>query len=145
VVRVYNGKSAALMNSFAPFVAGSVSGIYVAAGDMNGDGKAEVVVSNGSMGTGANSNTRVYDGAYISSGKVVVSASIGGTQIAQGRLRDFYAFTNATGSSAGNGTTFTANTGATVAMGDFNGDGRADLVVGVTSGGPGVRGVRRVR
>jgi hypothetical protein len=135
VVRVYNGKNSALLNSFAPFVAGSVSGIYVAAGDMNGDGRAEVVVSNGSAGTGANSNTRVYDGAYISSGKVVVSPSVGGTVAAQGRLRDFFAFTNATGSSVGNGTSFTANTGATVAMGDFNGDGLADLVTGVTSGG----------
>jgi hypothetical protein len=133
IVRIYNGKTAALMNSFTPFIAGSVSGIFVAAGDVNGDGKADVTVTNGSLGLGANSDTRVYDGAYLASGKVVVSASVGGTVAAQGRLRDFYAFTNATGSS-GNGNTFTPNTGATVAMGDFNGDGLADIVVGVAGG-----------
>jgi hypothetical protein len=134
-VTVHNGLTGALINSFVPFVAGSVSAIYVAAGDANNDGYADVVVSNGSVGTGANSNVRLYDGAYLASGKAVVGAATGGTQIAGGRLRDFYGFSNATGSSAGNGTVVTARVGATVAMGDFNGDGKDDIVVGTANGG----------
>ena len=44
-VRVLDGKTGAELFSFSPFEASFTGGVFLAAGDLNGDGKAEVIVT----------------------------------------------------------------------------------------------------
>ena len=106
VVRVYSGASGAVLKTFMPYAAGFTGGVFVAAGDVNGDGVADIVTGPGSGG----SNVRVFDG------------KTGAT------LQSFNAF--ASGFAGG----------VRVAAGDVNGDGVPDVVAAPGSGaGPNVR------
>ncbi len=98
-VKVFSGTTLAPIRSYLAFEAGYRGGINVAAGDVNGDGKADVIV-----GTGAGSppHVKVFSGADDS------------------RLHSFYALNPA----------YTG--GISVAAGDVNGDGKADIVVGAS-------------
>jgi len=89
------------MQSYLAFDAGFRGGITVAGGDVNGDGKADVIV-----GTGASSppHVKVFSGANGA------------------ELHSFYALNPA----------YTG--GISVAAGDINGDGKADIVVGASQG-----------
>jgi hypothetical protein len=95
IVRIFD-PSGARKSSFFAFDPSYTGGIYVASGDLDGDGKAEIVVGSGTTG-----DVRVFD--------------------ANGNLR----------------TTFTAYPpddnyyeGVRVAAGDVEGDGRAEIVTG---------------
>jgi hypothetical protein len=101
LVKVFDGVSGAEIRSFNPFAAGFTGGVTVAAGDINGDGRADLVVGAGS----GSSEVKVFDGLTLDV------------------MKDFFAFTP---SFAG---------GVSVAVGDVNGDGRADLVTGAGAGG----------
>jgi hypothetical protein len=101
-VDVFSGKDGSLLavfNAFAPTFAG---GVRVAAGDVNGDGKADIITG---AGTGGGPQVRVFSGADLTV------------------LQNYYAFP----------ATFTG--GVFVAAGDINGDGRADVIVGAGPGG----------
>jgi hypothetical protein len=173
-VVVFDGRNGATVAVLSPFEASFTGGVFVAAGDIDGDGKAEVVVT---PDQGGGPIVAVYSGAKLTAGKsndqaqihrffgiedpafrggarpalgdltgdgradLVVSAGIlggpriaiwGGTSIAAAApshlVGDFFAFEQ------------TLRNGAFVAAGDFNGDGRAEVVFG---GGPG--GGPRVR
>jgi len=100
VVKVFDGRSGAEVRAFTAFDGGFSGGVRVAAGDLNGDGVADLVV-----GAGSGSQVRVFDGRTHDT------------------LHDFSAFD----------AMFTG--GVSVAVGDVNGDGRADLVVGAGAGG----------
>jgi VCBS repeat-containing protein len=102
-VKVFDGATGAELLSFMAFP-GYTGGVSVGAGDVNGDGKADVIV--GAAGGSAGGHVKVYDGAT-------------GAQV-----RSFWAFPGTTG-------------GVSVAGGDVNGDGKADIVVGAAgnSGG----------
>ena len=112
VVRVFDGRSNAELVSFSAYEASYQGGVYVAAGDLNGDGKADIAV-----GPAANFApvVKVFNG----SGGAV--------------LREFSAFDPG----------FLG--GVSVAVGDFNGDGKSDISVGAgpsttaSGGGPRVR------
>jgi hypothetical protein len=107
IVTVFDGVTGAQLHSFSAFDAGFAGGVTVAAGDVNGDGKADVIVG---AGPGGGPHVKVFDG-------------VTGTE-----LRNFDAFE----------ATFLG--GVSVAAGDVNGDGHADLVVGAgPGGGPHVR------
>lgn len=96
LVRVFSGRTGTLLRSISPFVAFR-GGVRVAAGDVNGDGRAEVIVAAGA-------------------GSVpIVKAYIGLT----GGL--LWAF---------NGMDSTYRGGVFVTAADVDGDGRADLVIG---------------
>jgi membrane-associated phospholipid phosphatase len=105
-VRVFRGADGAELRSFYAFEPGYTGGVDVAAGDVDGDGRADVVL--GARGAG---------GPHVR----VVGAD--------GReLRSFYAFDPGY---AG---------GVTVAAGDLDGDGRADVIAAAARGAPHVRG-----
>jgi uncharacterized delta-60 repeat protein len=58
-VRIFDGKTQAELFSVAPFEASFLGGVYVAAGDLTGDGRAELVVT---PDEGGGPRIRVFDG-----------------------------------------------------------------------------------
>jgi uncharacterized repeat protein (TIGR01451 family) len=101
-IKVFDGKTGALIRSFWAFSPTFTGGVYVAAGDVNGDGIADIIVG---AGAGGGPQVKVFDGK---TGAVIAN---------------FYAFSP----------TFTG--GVRVAAGDFNQDGRADLIAAAGPGG----------
>ena len=94
-----------------PYDLGFTGGVYVAAGDVNGDGFADIITG---AGAGGAPQVRVFDGTT-------------GAQIA-GPLGSFLAYDAAF---AG---------GVRIGAGDLNGDGRAEVITGAgPGGGPHVR------
>lgn len=121
-VVVLNGRDGSVLASFAAFGGGYAGGVFVAAGDLNADGKAEVIVSPVTGGLGP--RVAVFDGASVAAG--------GST-----RLADFNGIADAATGAADNSASTIQLVGARVAVGDVNGDGFADLAVAAGSnGGP---------
>src|SRR5262245_58787118 len=58
LVKVYSGASGEIIQQFNAFESTFTGGVFVAAGDVNGDGKAEVIVGAGPSGT---PRVRVFD------------------------------------------------------------------------------------
>ncbi|NBU74345.1 MAG: hypothetical protein EBS30_03835 [Planctomycetes bacterium] len=152
-VRVFDGRSLALIRSFFAYDQGFMGGVNVATGDVNGDGKADIVTGAGpgaqpavKVFSGANNavlrSFLAFDGSFrggitVASGDtngdrkadIIVGAGPGGpphVKVFSGAnnavLRSFYAYLPQ----------FTG--GITVASGDVNGDGKADIITGA---GPG--------
>jgi hypothetical protein len=110
-VTVFDGKTLPLPTRFADFFAFEPTlrnGTYVAAGDINGDGTADVVVGGGPGG-----GPRVIG----LDGKSVASGSLAPTQ-----LVNLFAFDSS------------SRDGVRVAVHDINGDGTGDLLVGQGTG-----------
>jgi uncharacterized delta-60 repeat protein len=169
-VTVLDGKTTAAVASVRPFEGGFTGGVFVAAADLTGDGKAEVIVT---PDRGGGPAVVVYDGAGLAAGNpaevarffgiddgafrggarpaagdvtgdgvadvVIAAGFLGGPRVTiwDGKsvrggppipLANFFAFED------------TLRNGAFVAAGDLTGDGVADLAFG---GGPG--GGPRVR
>jgi hypothetical protein len=94
---------------FFPYDPGFRGGVYVAAGDVTGDGRAEVITG---VGAGGGPDVRIFDATALTAGPMTVFFPYD-----PGFLGGVY-----------------------VAAGDVTGDGRADIVTGVgTGGGPDVR------
>ena len=102
VVRVFDGTKGALIASFSPYGPTFTGGVTVAAGDVDGDGRADIITGAGTFG-----------------GHVKVFSGSSGAEI-----RSFSAFPGFIGS-------------ISVAGGDVNYDGRADVIVGAGPGAPG--------
>ncbi len=101
-VKVFDGTTNAALQSFSAFAGTFKGGVWVAAGDVNGDGVADPVVG---ADAGAGPHIKVFDGATNAA------------------LQSFFAYpTNFTG-------------GVRVATGDVNGDGADDVMTGPGSGG----------
>jgi hypothetical protein len=119
-VMAFSGKGGDLIAETRVFEEGFTGGGFVAAGDLDGDGKAEVVVAP-DQGGGA----RVQ--AFRFRPFEVTPAVVGFPKGELVQVDNFFAFAD-DGRYRG---------GARVAAGDFNGDGKADVAVGAgTGGGP---------
>ncbi len=102
-VKAFKGTDYSEVRSFLPYT-GFAGGVYVAAGDVNGDNFADIITGAGSGAPGG--HVKVFDGQT------------------GGEIRSFFAFDGFSG-------------GVTVASGDVNGDGRADIITGAGPGSPG--------
>ncbi len=113
-VKVFDGITGAVLASFFAFDPQFFGGVRVAAGDLNGDGQAEIITA---TGAGGGPHVRVFDGHTAS--QIPRSGSLPPEWIQS----DFFAF----------GPSF--NGGVFVTAADFNGDGLDDIVVGADQGG----------
>jgi hypothetical protein len=105
---------AALLASFFAYSPSFTGGVYVAGGDVNGDKKAEVITG---AGTGGGPEVKVIDATKL--GLIDAQNEITGAAL----LQDFFAYSPQ----------FVG--GVSVAAGDINGDGRADVITGAGPGG----------
>ena len=102
-VKVFDGTTGAALKSFFAYDPAFRGGVRVAAGDLNGDGRAEIVTGAGKGKEGP--HVKVFDGITL--------------QV----LADFYPFDPA------------AKGGVYVAVGDVNGDQQLDVVTGPDKNG----------
>jgi hypothetical protein len=158
-VEVFDGRTGGLVTSLFAFDPAFTGGVNVAAGDVDGDGVADVVVGAGPGGGPAVSVFSGKTGALLTSFFAFDSAFTGGVRVAAGDVdRDGHADIVA-GAGAGGGpavkvfsgrdgtvlTSFFAfdpsfTGGVYVVAGDIDGDGAAEVVAGAgAGGGPNVR------
>jgi CSLREA domain-containing protein len=113
-VRVIAGGTGQVLGDFFAFSPSFAGGAFVAVGDVNNDGVPDVIVA---AGSGGGPEVKVIDGTKLNQLQA-------GNQIANtALLADFFAYDP----------TFAG--GVTVAAGDVNGDGRADVITGAGPGG----------
>jgi hypothetical protein len=112
LVKVFDLEGRELLDYRTKAYAGFSGGVFVAAGDVNGDGRVDIITS---PGQDLNSNIKVFKNR-------VGIASSNPDPISDNPIYSFLAFDTIT------------RRGATVAAGDFNRDGKAEIVVGNVAG-----------
>lgn len=154
LVRIFSGVDAAEIASGYPFGSAFTGGVFVATGDVDGDGRADVVVSQGGGGGlvraySADAHLLIHAtpfGAGYAGGVTVAAADLTGdgrddllvAQAIGDRVMAFDVAAQALiGSATPYGQGFTG--GVFVAAGDVNGDGRAEVIVAPGSGAGPVR------
>jgi len=168
-VKIYDGapdangnQPAPLLTSFSVFPTTFKGGVNLAVGDVNGDGHNDLVVASD---TGGPPQLKVLDGQYVLTTHALLGSPfnafpatfLGGVSVAVGDINNDGYADIVTVSGAGMATTlkvfdgngyglvksFTpfgpgvAGSTASVAVGDFNGDGRRDIIVGTGTGSTG--------
>jgi hypothetical protein len=160
-VRVIRGRDNQELHHFMAYAEGFQGGVFVAAGDVNGDGVMDVVTGAGAGSTGG--HVKVFDGrdgSVLSSFLSESPGYTGGVRVAVGDVNgDGYAdlvtgtgegaaahvkvFSGKDGSLLRSVIPFSASFmgGVYVGAGDLDGDGRAEVVVGAggSTGGPRVK------
>jgi probable HAF family extracellular repeat protein len=160
-VRVFSGADGHLLAEFFAFAPAMTAGVFVAGGDVNGDGRVDIVVGSGA---GAESRVRVFSGINLNGPPirdfVAYPGFVVGVNVAVGDFNNDKRADIVTGPEAGNPHVKVfdgANpngpllrqffaydpkfpVGATVAVGNIDGDLVPDIVTGAGSpGGPHVR------
>jgi hypothetical protein len=158
-VKVFDGKTLAVLHSFFAFDPAFTGGVFVASGDVNGDGVVDIIAG---AGSGGGPQVKVFDGKDLNVLRNFFAYSptfTGGVQVASGDVNGDGFADIITGAGAGGGPqvkAFDGKTGAVVhdffaysanftggvfvASGDVNGDGFADIITGAgAGGGPHVR------
>jgi hypothetical protein len=111
-VRPQNAKPTSIMTDFYAFEPGITNGTYIATGDINGDGRDDLIVG---AGEGAGCRVKVFDGKSLLAGNTTTY------------MADFFS-----GDLNAN-----IGTGARVASADVDGDGREDVITTVGPKGDG--------
>ena len=110
-VEVFSGADMSILASFYAYASTFTGGVFVGAGDLNGDGDAEVVTG---AGAGGGPHVKAFDGAALSAGALAAQTAI------DFPLASFFAYDAS------------FNGGVSVAVGTIGGE--ADIITG--SGGP---------
>ncbi|MCU0704417.1 MAG: SpaA isopeptide-forming pilin-related protein, partial [Fimbriiglobus sp.] len=161
-VRVYDGRSGAVIRDFFAYDPTFTGGVFLATGDVDGDGAADLITGAGAGGgphvrvfsgrTGGElasffafdpsytGGVRVAAGNFLGNGRAQVGTATGRGVAGQVVVYDIAARTpTAVGRFQPLGD-FTG--GVNLAMGDVDGDGRAELIAGAgAGGGPRVRAI----
>jgi hypothetical protein len=156
-VKVYDGARGNLLLSFFAFFPGYRGGVFVAAGDVNDDGRAEILVGSDVFPQPLASLYSGVDGSELNS--FFFKPGTGGMRVALGDVNGDDRADLVFGRGPGNRSfvfVYDLNAeavitefypfgpaykgGTTVAAGDIDGDGMAEIIVGAgTGGGPHVR------
>jgi hypothetical protein len=157
VVTVFNGKDGSVLTSFYAFDPDFRNGFTVAAGDLDGDGKAEIVVG---AGNGGGPQVGVYHGgdftsvaqffAYDESFRGGVSVAVGnfagvgpaivaGSGVGGGPQVELFRYGSVVPDRAFFAFDDSARDGVNVAAGDLTGDGSDVLITAPAGGSPDVR------
>lgn len=153
-VKVFSGTDLALVQSFFAYDSSFTGGTYVATGDVDGDGRADVVTG---AGEGGAAHVKVFSGATgatIQSFLAFDPAFRGGVRVTAGDVDGDGHADVVTAAGPGGGSHVKAFSGDTqgllqsffafdpgftggvyVAMGDCDANGRADIVAGAGAGG----------
>jgi hypothetical protein len=153
-VKVFDGATGAELRSFLAYAPAFRGGVYVAAGDVTGDGVPDIVTG---AGAGGGPHVKVFDGATgaVAREWMAYSPSFrGGVTVAVGHVTGDEHADVVTGAGRGGGPhvkVFDGGTGAVarefmaydpafrggvyVAAGDVTGDGVPDIVTGAGAGG----------
>jgi cysteine-rich repeat protein len=153
-VKVFDGVTGAALSSFFAFSSGFAGGVTVAAGDITGDGRADIIVGSGPGGA---AQVKVFDGATLTEVRSFFpfgTTFTGGVTVASGDVNGDRSDDILVGAGpglagapivvqGGDGTelgtlvpyvpTFTG--GVRVAAGDLNADGRDEVLAGPGDGG----------
>ena len=154
LIKVFDGVFGAELRSFLAYDASFTGGVYVAAGDVNADGRADIVTA---PGAGGGPHVRVFDavtGADLHSFLAYTPGFGGGVRVAAGDVNGDGKADIITVPGPGGGShvrVFSGVTGAEllgffafnpaftggafIAAGDVNADRRADIIVGADAGG----------
>ena len=153
-VKVFNGVTNAEIHNFFAYP-GFNGGVYVAAGDVTGDGRADVITG---AGAGGAPHVKVFNGTSLAeeASFFAYTGFTGGVRVAAGDVNNDGFADIVTGTGPGGGSHVKVFDGQTkaeirsffayaptlaggiyVASGDINGDGFADLVTGPGDGSGG--------